>query len=320
MGLSAIEWTNVTDNVIVAVNEKGERHGWWCRKISPGCALCYAETLNDSAYFKGNHLKYSGQPPVLKLREDIIDSWPRQKTTRKHFVMSMSDLFGDWVPRSWIFRVLDGMHVAPRQIFQVLTKRADIMRREVMAWLGLRGLAEVPRNIWLGCTVEDQQRANERLPELVKLPALRFVSCEPLLGEVDLEIEVSWDHFGDGFAHGPAISRLDWVITGGETSKRRKIRPRPTHPEWFLKIAGVCAAYDVAHFHKQNGDWASYTHGGNVGADEILKHPRVTLNIDGRALADHDDDREASLMVLVGKKQSGRLLAGREYSQFPEVA
>src|SRR5688572_23036958 len=131
MGDSAIQWTDVTDNIIVAVNEVGERHGWWCRKISPGCAHCYSETINQSDYFHGNHLKYEGEPPVLKLREDIIDSWVRQTKPKKHFVMSMSDVFGEWVPQSWIFRMLDGMRAAWKQTFQVLTKRADVMLREV---------------------------------------------------------------------------------------------------------------------------------------------------------------------------------------------
>ena len=107
MGLSNIQWTDVTDNIIVAVDESGAQRGWWCQKISPGCAHCYAEDINDSDYFHGNHLPYSGSPPMLKLREDIIDGWARQRKTKKHFVMSMSDVFGAWVPRSWIFRFLD---------------------------------------------------------------------------------------------------------------------------------------------------------------------------------------------------------------------
>lgn len=128
MSDSSIEWTDVTDNIIAAVDEHGGQRGWWCRKISPECLNCYAEVLNQSDYFNGNKLRYAGEPPVLKLREDIIDGWARQRKSRKHFVASMTDVFGEWVPQSWIFRFLDGMWRAPLQIFQVLTKRAANMR------------------------------------------------------------------------------------------------------------------------------------------------------------------------------------------------
>jgi protein gp37 len=154
--MTAIQWTDVTDNIIVAVDEAGNHHGWWCKKISPGCAHCYAEDLNQSTYFNGNKLKYSGSPPVLKLREDIIDSWARQRKPKKHFVCSMTDVLGEWVPRAWIFRYLDGMVAAPQQIFQVLTKRADVALREIAAYCEARGIAKLPANIWIGVSVEDQ--------------------------------------------------------------------------------------------------------------------------------------------------------------------
>lgn len=184
---SAIQWTDDTDNIITVVAEDGSAHGAWCRKISPGCAHCYSETLNQNSFFGGSHLKFSGQPPVLKLRENIIDGWKRQTRPRKHFVSSTTDVFGEWVPQPWIFRYLDGMAAAPRQTFQVLTKRADVALREITAWLAARGLDCLPSNIWIGVSVEDQQRADERIPILLQVPAaVRFLSIEPLLGPVDL--------------------------------------------------------------------------------------------------------------------------------------
>lgn len=176
---TGIEWTDVTDNVIVAVDENGAHHGWWCRKISPGCTFCYAEVVNDSDYFHGNHLSYTGQPPVLKLREDLIAKWRRQTKPRKHFVMSMSDLFGEWVPRSWIFAVLDGALAAPLQTLQFLTKRADVMRTTVLAWLDARGLAELPPNIWLGIEVPGRV-----LTPLLKEEGLHWGPSDALLRQV----------------------------------------------------------------------------------------------------------------------------------------
>src|SRR5688572_19248247 len=122
-----IEWTDVTDNIIIV-----EGGGWWCRKISPGCFNCYAARLNLSTYFGGNKLPYTGEPPKLILRRDILKSWARQRKAKKHFVASMTDVFGEWVPVEWQFEFLDAMAAAPNQTFQILTKRADIMALHVV--------------------------------------------------------------------------------------------------------------------------------------------------------------------------------------------
>lgn len=290
---SSIEWTDATDNIIVVVNEQQERHGWWCRKISPGCAHCYAETVNDNDYFKGNHLPYSGQPPVLKLREDIIAKWQRATKPRKRFVMSMSDMFGEWVPRAWIFTTLDGMAAAPAQTFQVLTKRADVMRREVLTWLAARGLTTVPRNIWLGVSVEDKKHGLPRIGLVRDLPAIIFLSVEPLLedlGTVDL-------------------SGIAWVICGGESGKKA----RPMHPDWPRSLRDQCTTAGVPFFFKQWGEW--------VDGEQSASH------------APHDRDHETihnwhnadgaveAFSLRVGKKKAGRLLDGQTWSEFPaEVA
>lgn len=263
MGKSNIQWTDETDNIIVAVDdESGEQRGWWCRKISPGCTFCYAEALNDSEYFGGNHLKYAGAPPVLMLREDIIASWTRQRKPRRHFVMSMSDVFGDWVPRAWIFIFLDGMRAAARQIFQVLTKRADIMRREVLAWLEARGLTEVPPNIHLGVTVEDQERANLRIPELLQIPcSTRFLSVEPLLGDVDLT---------------PWLARgIHWVIVGGE-SHRKRSKARIGFVPYIRSVVLQCISAGVPVFVKQLGSNVVDRNDAGFQGDEPTSWPMDT--------------------------------------------
>jgi protein gp37 len=307
MSKSAIEWTDETDNIIVVAGG-----GWWCQKISPACAHCYAEDVNDSDFFGGNHLPYSGPAPQLILREEILDRWKRQTRPRKHFVASMTDVFGEWVRREWIFKFLDAMHAAPRQTFQVLTKRAGVMRRQVLAWLIARGLEAVPANIWLGVSVEDQQRANERIPQLIDIPAaVRFLSVEPLLGPVDLSF-----HLGLAAKHEDLRGALSWVIVGGESGAAA----RPMHRAWPETLRDQCVAADVAFFFKQWGEWYSADFvedggrlwfpnpQGNSWTSKDLFHER---GIYDRLL----DDRTGA--VRVGKKKAGRFIDGRQWSEFP---
>jgi protein gp37 len=231
MSATTIQWTDVTDNII-AVNTGG----WWCRKISPGCDNCYAEALNQKRFFGGNGLPYRGAPPMLTLRDDLIESWARQRKAKRHFVASMTDVFGEWVPQGMIWRFLDGMAAAPLQIFQLLTKRPGVMAREVSAWLCKRDLKSCPANIWLGVTVENQEQADKRIPALLRIPAqVRFLSCEPLLGEVDLS---------------PWIRDLSWVICGGESGPKA----RPMHPDWLMRLRDQCQAAGAPVFIKQLGN------------------------------------------------------------------
>ncbi len=308
---SPIEWTEDTDNIIVV-----EGGGWWCRMISPGCANCYAARLNRNTFYGGNHLPYSGQPPKLLLRRDIIDGWQRQTRPRKHFVASMTDVFGEWVEREWIFYFLDGMLAAPLQTFQVLTKRPAVAARETAAWLEARGRFDLPPNIWIGTSVEDQQRADERIPFLLMIPAsVRFLSCEPLLGPVDLcRIRLNsgccinvleTNHIGRSGAvvEWPAIS---WVIVGGESGPKA----RPMHPDWPRSLRDQCAIANtpVPFFFKQWGEWADFGNGYDVCSDRrYIVGSMKQKFVDGLA------------MNLVGKKAAGRLLDDHEHNQFPQL-
>ncbi len=260
---TAIQWTDVTDNIIVA---KGG--GWWCRKISPGCAHCYAAALNQNDFFGGNHLPYSGEPPELVLREEILAGWKSQRKAKRHFVASMTDVFGEWVPQVWVFQFMDAMAAAPLQTFQVLTKRAEVMHKQVNAWLIARGLERVPVNIWLGVSVENQEMADLRVPKLLNVPAVRFLSVEPLLGKVNLSEYLSYiDRAGCGLEHDPLAATflqqaadegrascprlIDWVIVGGESGPMS----RACNVEWIRSIVKQCkfGAGDTACFVKQLG-------------------------------------------------------------------
>ncbi len=263
-----IEWTDVTDNIIVA-----EQGGWWCRKISPGCAHCYAAKLNDNSFYGGNHLPYTGSPPKLKLRREILSGWARQRQSKKHFVASMTDIFGEWVPREWIFEYLDAMAAAPRQTFQLLTKRADVMQREVTAWLAARSLARVPDHIWLGVSVEDRGR-QFRLNHLMKIPAVRFASFEPLLEE--LSFCGCWlsENTGPNFECekcGKVRLMLDWAILGGESGPGA----RPCNVRWIRSLVQQCQSAGVATFVKQLGARIAgdasefYVYQAHYGADKF---------------------------------------------------
>lgn len=139
------------------------------------------------------------------------------------------------------------------------------------------------QNVWLGTTVENQQRTDENLPHLLSVDApVRFISAEPLLDEIDIS---------------PYISGLDWVITGGESGPNA----RPASPSWFRKIMLECMASDVAFHFKQWGDWAP-------GDGENLAKARAKKAEDG------------TTMVGLGKKHAGRELDGRRHDGLPRIA
>lgn len=229
-----IEWTDLADNIIRA---KGG--GWWCQKISPGCAKCYSEKINQNTFFGGNKLAYAGSPPELELNTEIIRKWGFQRKPKKHFVASMTDVFGEWVPSHWQREMLDGMFVAPLQTFQILTKRPEIMAIRVEEWLDTHGLNSLPSNIWLGTSTENQKTADERIPILNSIPAaVRFLSCEPLLEEIDLKL-----------FHILPEPQPNWIIVGGESGANS----RPCLVEWIESIVQQCQAAKTSVFVKQLG-------------------------------------------------------------------
>ncbi len=302
---TGIQWTDCTDNIVVV---KGGGH--WCRKISEGCVNCYAERLNQNAFFNGNKLLYKGEPPVLELREDMIWGWRRQTKAKRHFVASMTDVFGDWIPQEWVNIFLDGMALATLQTFKVLTKRADVMAEKVLTWLKASGRPVVPGNIWLGVSVENQTRADERIPQLLKIPAtVRFLSCEPLLGPVHLLPHPP------KFGSLPALmDGIHWVICGGESGPHA----RPMHPDWARNLRDQATDTGVSFFFKQWGEWAPSTakpiRGQYTGGD-VYQRPNGHLGNQGEWW-----DGQAAAMDRVGKKTAGRLLDGREWNEFPGEA
>ncbi|HYF06163.1 MAG TPA: DUF5131 family protein, partial [Acetobacteraceae bacterium] len=187
----------------------------------------------------------------------------------------------------------------------LLTKRVEDFHRLFSEHWG----DEWPENLWAGCTVENQEYADKRIPELLRVPArVRFLSCEPLLGPVDLE-GVAGHPFGCEGLMG-CEPKIHWVICGGESGPNA----RPMHPDWARSLRDQCEAAGVAFFIKQWGEWLPggcnlngprWPHGGEPAG---WRNSRVQYFADGDEYT-----------FRVGKHAAGRLLDGREHSAFPEV-
>lgn len=172
----------------------------------------------------------------LTLHWDKIDEPLRWRKPRRVFVNSMSDLFHPQVPSGFLDRVFEVMARCSQHQFQVLTKRPTRMPREMPRIIEQLGF--VPSNIWLGTSVEDQKWADKRIPALVQTPAaVRFLSCEPLLGSLNLSRH---------------LSGIDWVIVGGESG----FGHRPIEVDWVRNIRDECNGAGIAFFFKQ---WGGHT-------------------------------------------------------------
>jgi protein gp37 len=272
------EWTDHTFNP------------WWgCEKVSPGCAHCYADTFSRRVGYTDE--PHDGEPgsqtgPKVRLwgpgseRRMFGDKhwneplrWNREAekagTRALVFCASMADVFEDRpelvAPRARLFALIQE---TPHLDWLLLTKRPENAARlwgeaADVATTSIRDVEVWPRNIWLGTTVEDQRRADERIPHLLAVPAVvRFLSCEPLLGPVDLFAAMFGEgyafkgehpdipgcntlQFVDGLGHG-----VDWVIAGGESGPGA----RPMHPDWARSLRDQCAAAGVPFLFKQWGN------------------------------------------------------------------
>lgn len=210
---SKIEWTEATWNPVTG-----------CTQISPGCAHCYA--MRFANRFRG----VPGHPYErgfdLQLRPERLRQPLEWTKPRRIFVNSMSDLFHEKVPDEYVEQVCDVMAEAGQHTFQVLTKRAERMRQYFEG-------RDVPSNVWLGVSVENKYWTR-RIDDLRKInAAVRFLSCEPLLGPLN----------------GLDLTGVHWVIAGGESGPGAR-RPKP---EWFRSLRDQCAEAEVDFFFKQWG-------------------------------------------------------------------
>lgn len=228
---TGIAWTDHTFN------------GWWgCTNISAGCDNCYAETLAHrykwDVWGAGKTRRTFGDKhwaEPLKWNEQAVKDGRRHRV----FAMSMADVFDVEVPREWLDRLWALIRATPMLDWQLLTKRHTRIRECLPADWG-NGYP----NVWLGVSAENQHWADERIPALLKVPAvMRFVSAEPLLGPIDFRLVPNFNRVGLD------LSRL-WVIVGGESGKGA----RPMAEAWARLLREQCKIAGVPYFFKQWGD------------------------------------------------------------------
>jgi len=210
---SHIEWTEATWNPVTG-----------CTKVSAGCKNCYAERLALRLKAMGNRRYKNGFR--ITLHDDVVDLPRSWRIPRMIFVNSMSDLFHSDVPLEFIQRVFSTMRECSQHTFQILTKRSDRL-------LCLAPKIDWPVNVWMGVSVEDS-RVLSRIDDLREVPAaVRFLSCEPLIGSLA----------------GIDLTEIHWVIVGGESGPFA----RPMKTEWVREIFRGCRKQEVPFFFKQWG-------------------------------------------------------------------
>ena len=213
-----IEWTEATWNPSAG-----------CTKVSLGCKNCYAETMA----IRLKAMKVVGYENGFEFNtvpSRLNDPLKKKKPT-VFFVNSMSDIFHEKMPIEYLDKIFKVIEQTPHHTYQILTKRADKMFK----YLSKR---EIPENIWLGVTVENQKEGLPRIDKLRDLKAsVLFLSVEPLLedlGKINLK-------------------NIDWVIVGGESGNRARLMDK----NWVLNIKKQCKNKDIAFFFKQWGTWGA---------------------------------------------------------------
>jgi len=262
MNRTNIAWTNYTWNPITG-----------CTAVSSGCKNCYAKAVHERFY----------DTPFSEIvfHEDRLDAPRKKKKGKMIFVGSMTDLFHDNVSFEWLYKIWVVMMMSPQHTFQILTKRPDRMKEfldnyaPVPAMTGASYKDCVPHNIWLGTTIENQKEIS-RARILINIPAaVHFISVEPMVGEVDFSEYYLQDKRGhhpfpylSESAKTKIIEMLDWVIVGGESGAKSKVREMK--PEWVQKIYDDCKTNSVPFFFKQ---WGAHKPSGSYDFENIQQFP-----------------------------------------------
>jgi protein gp37 len=295
--VTTIEWTDRTWNPTTG-----------CSKVSPGCDHCYAETLSLRFGWSKKPWTPENAAENVVLHPERLDKPKTWRNPSMVFVNSMSDLFHEEVPDDYIGRVFWVMEHCPQHTFQVLTKRPTRMA----AWCREHRPEPLP-NVWLGTSIESW-RFNHRAKALRTAPAaVRFISAEPLLDTLyPRDHEDRWLD----------LTGIDWLIVGGESGAKA----RPMHPEWARELRREATGHGTAFFFKQWGRFAPVI--GHLDAKRGLhaftpegfepfwgnRHGSVTT-WDTPAVTGYGDP----IMQATSKKDAGRELDGREWSEYPPL-
>lgn len=317
-----------------------------CTKVSPACAHCYAESLakrfpHFGQWGAGAPRTWHGKNAAKDIRKWSAAHFQQRlknPTARRPrvFINSLSDWLDDEIPIDWLASLLDAIRLAPNLDFLLLTKRPENFRPrleqilkyiprtgievdhamlrariEIMlnGWAGYQYIAPELgiENYWIGTTVENHEMAAKRIPQLLNIPAkIRFLSCEPLLGPLNIQSQIS-----------NIPSSIHWIICGGESGPHA----RPMHPDWARSLRDQCTAASVPFLFKQWGEWLP------ICCDPPEWRPTpdcedwhkgrqsIVLQRDGRI--ENAFPPGAMTCIRVGKKAAGRILDGIEHNAFP---
>lgn len=238
---TGIEWTEATWNPATG-----------CDKVSPGCKNCYAETLSARLQKMGQE-KYKNNFVYTEHPKDI-ETPLKWKKPKMIFVNSMSDLFHEKATEHFIWAVFETMLKANHHTYQILTKRPERMKKFVQNFTFNKQLKLLPNHIWLGVSVENQHYT-DRIDILREVKCqIRFVSFEPLLGEIY-----------------PKLRDINWVIVGGESGTNA----RPMEEDWVKNIRYACRITNTAFFFKQWGGRYPKEKGNLLDGKQYLEFPKV---------------------------------------------
>ena len=339
MKKTKIEWTNTTWNPTIG-----------CNKVSRGCKNCYAEIM---------HRRLMGMYPE-KYKQPFLDGafeYPealtiplKWKKPAMVFVDSMSDLFHENISFEYIDKVFSVMAANQHLTFQILTKRPERMleyfdfraplygdypnaETNMRVWdICLTNYSRFTtdwplKNVWIGTSVEDQKAADERIPFLLKVPAaVRFLSCEPLISSVDLNINIDvlkWSGYNklnvltgvltnnsrNSTCATPLMTTINWVIVGGESGNNAA----PMHPDWVRTIRNQCEAAGVPFFFKQWGTWLPTTM--PLVSSQIAILPQYFASSKSKFYQSADGRSE---YYKGGKNRTGNKIDGLQHLEFPK--
>lgn len=337
MATTKIEWATHTSNWLAG-----------CSKVSAACTNCYAESMtarlalmpDAPARYRDGVVKgrrWTGRVSYdHEALENTFKGLIDAKKARRVFINSMSDTFHADAPRESLSDLADEIRwhdetlrsgltvVRSDHVIMLLTKRPG----NLLAWQREYFPEGLPRWVWVGCTVEDQERADERIPLLLRVSVLgggvRFLSMEPLVGPVDFR-SMTTDPPNSGFACSDGFGRFDgegpsgihWVIAGGESGPKAG----PSHPGWFRSLRDQCQEAGVPFHFKQWGEYlpedqahvldddaqVAILAGGGPPSVNVWDPPAAPVGICVRTFR-------------VGKHAAGRLLDGVAHDGLPGVS
>lgn len=305
---SKIEWCDHTFNPWIG-----------CTKISPACDNCYAEhfaarfnmSVNWGAGNPRHRTSVSNWKKPLKWNRDAEKSGTRPRV----FCASLADVFDNEVSSEWRKDLFNLINETPHLDWLLLTKRIgnayNMMNHSgcFRQRIDRDAVGFFPaQNIWLGATICNQEEADRDIPKLLSIPAVkRFVSIEPMLGNIILQSRCKRDHNNDGDCdkHPDGCPRIDWVICGGESGSNA----RPMNPDWVRSLRDQCAETGTPFLFKQWGAWC---------AGEYQESGRIAMQNNRPSPTKGAIDFNGVPIYKIGKNHSGRTLDGVIYNEFPE--